>query len=154
LSCVSRPELAQAVGELYELAGDTGLARRWHKKALADYLQSAARGEVHYYHHLADYYSNVAKDGKKAIKWALADLHLRENFATQSALAWAFHCNRQSAEACAWVDRALETGVADAHLCSRAAKIHASAGDMTKARAYEERAAQLNPSVGKFHLHH
>jgi tetratricopeptide (TPR) repeat protein len=154
LATARRPELAQAVGELYELAGETATAQRWHERALADYLQSTERGEVHYYHHLTDYYANVAKDGRQAIRWALADLRLRENFGTQSALAWAFHCNRQPGEACEWIDRAMGTGVVDAHVCWRAAKIYASAGNVIEARGYAEQAERLNPSIDKFHLHH
>jgi tetratricopeptide (TPR) repeat protein len=154
VSVASRPELEQAVGELYQLAGETRIARRWYDSALAAYLQSAEIGEVHYYHHLTDYYADVAKDGSEALRWAQADVHLRENFATQSALAWAFHRNGQPGEACEWIDRALRTGVVDAHLCRRAAKIHASAGNVEKARAYGEQATRRNPSIGKFHLHH
>jgi hypothetical protein len=39
-----------------QLAGEASIAQRWHDRALAGYLQSADRGEVHYYHHLADYF--------------------------------------------------------------------------------------------------
>jgi tetratricopeptide (TPR) repeat protein len=50
-----RPELEQAIGELCELVGQGGPAAYWKERALSGYLQSAQRGEVHYYHHLVDY---------------------------------------------------------------------------------------------------
>jgi Flp pilus assembly protein TadD len=81
-------------------------------------------------------------------------VQLRENFSTQSALAWAFHRNGQPGEACEWIEQALASGAVDAHLCSRAAKIYSSAGNVAQARTCAERARQLNPSVGKFHFHH
>jgi tetratricopeptide (TPR) repeat protein len=153
-STADRPELQQAIGELHEIAAGPERARDWHRRALAGYLQSAQRGEVHYYHHLADYYSDVAKDGTQAVRWAQADLQLRENFSTQAALAWALYRNGRLDEACDWIDRALASGAVDPHLFSRAAKIHAGAGNIDGSRTYRERAARLNPSIDKFHLHH
>jgi tetratricopeptide (TPR) repeat protein len=148
------PDLLQAIAELYEIAGRQEAARDWQKKALAGYLQSAQRGEVHYYHHLTDYYADVARDGAAAVTWAKADLQLRENFATQSALAWAFYRDAEFKEARGWIDRALASGVVDAHLLFRAAKIYAAAGDGDTGRNFLERARALNPFVERFHLHH
>jgi hypothetical protein len=145
-----RPDLLQAIAELYEITKQLDAARYWQERALAGYLQSARRGEVHYYHHLADYYADVAKDGIAAVTWARADLKLRENFATQSALAWALYCNAEFVEARAWIDRTLASGVLDAHLLFRAAKIYPGVGG----RDFLERAKKLNPFVERFHLHH
>jgi tetratricopeptide (TPR) repeat protein len=153
-STTDRPELQQAIGELYEIAGDAARAHDWHRKALTAYLQSAQRGEVHYYHHLADYYSDVANDGTQAVRWAQADLQLRENFSTQAALAWAFYRNGQLDEACDWIDRALASGAVEPHLFSRAAEIYAGAGNIDGGRTHMERATRLNPSIDKFHVHH
>jgi hypothetical protein len=105
---------------------------------------------VHYYHHLADYYADVAIDGAAAVIWARADLCLRENFATQSALAWALYRSAEFDEARGWIDRALASGVVDAHLFFRAARIYAREGDLH----FLERAKKLNPLVERFHLHH
>jgi hypothetical protein len=103
-------------------------------------LQSTQLCKVYYYHHLTDYYVNVAKEGTAAVTWAGAHLRLRENFATQSTLAWAR----------GWIDRALASGVVDAHLLFRAAKIYGESGD----RDFLQRAKKLNPFVERFHLHH
>jgi tetratricopeptide (TPR) repeat protein len=146
----NRPDLLQAIAELCEISEQVDAARHWQGRALAGYLQSAQSGEVHYYHHLTDYYADVAKDGAAAVTWARADLQLRENFATQSALAWALYRNAEFTEARSWIDRALASGVVDAHLLLRAAKIYAGAGG----RDFLERAKKLNPFVESFHLHH
>lgn len=153
-SASARPDLQQATGELCEIAGQTDRAAHWQKEALAGYLKSAQRGEVHYLHHLADYYSEVARDGAEAVAWARADLQLRENFSTQAALAWAFYRNEQHDEACRWIERALASGAVEAHLFFRAATIYAAAGNAALARNCMERARSLNPCVEKFHLHH
>jgi tetratricopeptide (TPR) repeat protein len=145
-----RPDLLQALAELCEISEQPDAARYWQGRALAGYLQSAQRGEVHYYHHLTDYYANVAKDGAAAVTWARADLQLRENFATQAALAWALYRNAEFDEARGWVDRALASGVADAGLLFRAAKMYSGADG----RHFLQRAKQLNPFVESFHFHH
>jgi tetratricopeptide (TPR) repeat protein len=145
-----RPDLLQAIAELCEISERRDAARYWQGRALAGYLQSAQRGEVHYYHHLADYYADVAQDGAAAVTWARADLRLRENFATQAAIAWAHYRNGEFDEARSWIDRALASGVTDAHLFSRAAKIYGE----VDGRHFLERANKLNPLVESFHFHH
>jgi tetratricopeptide (TPR) repeat protein len=149
-----RPELEQAIGELCDLAGRNGPAAYWKERALAAYLQSVQRGEVHYYHHLVDYYTDVAEDGAEAVKWADKDLQLRENFATQAALAWALYRYGRFSEAIHWIDRALASGVVDALLDFRAGEIHSAAGNEVEGRNLRERALNLNPAVGRFHVHH
>jgi len=149
-----RPELEQAIGELYELAGRNEPAVYWKQRALNAYLDSAQRGEVHYYHHLADYYTDVAKDGAEAVKWASKDLQLRENFATEAAFAWALHCDSRDSEAVLWIDRAMASGVVDAHLHFCAGKIYRAAGDEIRGRYHLEQATRLNPAVDGFHVHH
>jgi Flp pilus assembly protein TadD len=149
-----RPELEQAIGELCELGGRDGAAVYWKERALGAYLQSAQRGEVHYYHHLVDYYADVKKDGAEAVKWASKDLQLRENFATQATLAWSLYRDAQVGAAVQWIDRALASGVVDAQLYFRAGDICSAAGDEAKGRNLRERAISLNPAVAGFHLHH
>jgi tetratricopeptide (TPR) repeat protein len=146
----NRPDLLQAIAELCEISEQPDAAHYWQDRALAGYLQSVQRGEVHYLHHLADYYADVAKDGAAAVTWARADLQLRENFATQSALAWALYRNAEFGGARGWIDRALASGVADAQLLFRAAEIYGE----PDGRSFLERAKKLNPFVGSFHFHH
>jgi tetratricopeptide (TPR) repeat protein len=149
-----RPELEQAIGELCELAGRSGPAAYWKQRALTAYLQSAQRGEVHYYHHLVDYYTDVAENGAEAVKWAYKDLQLRENFATQAALAWALYRDRRFSDAVHWIDRALASEVVDAHIYFRGGEIYSAAGNEVEGRNLRERALNLNPAVARFHVHH
>jgi len=154
VATINRPDLDQAIGELYELAGDSGCARHWEERALNAYLQSAGRGEVHYYHHLVDYYADVVEDGANAVKWAYKDLQLRKNFATQAALAWALYRDGQFGDAVCWIDRALASRVVDARLYFRAGEIYCAAGDKARGCELRERALKLNPAVAGFHIHH
>jgi len=133
---VAKPELAQALGQLYTLMGQPDRARPYYDRALAEYMASVKRGEVHYYHHLVD----VTRNGD-AVKWARLDLELRKNFSTQAALAWALYLDGQLIEAVRRINQALSSGVIDAHLFSHAAKIYEAAG------------RYLNPRLGSFHTH-
>ncbi len=153
-STIERPDLEQAIGELYELAGQSGPAAHWKERALSAYLQSTRRGEVHYYHHLVDYYTDVVEDGAEAIKWALKDLRLRENFATQAALAWSLYRDGRFRDAVRWIDRALASGVVDALVFFRASAIYRAVGNEVKGGHLRERALNLNPAVAGFHVHH
>src|SRR4029453_11742096 len=125
----------------------------WYERALAGYLESAGRGEVHYYHHLADFYADVREDGREAVKWARKDIELRENFSTQAALAWAsYRCGR-FADAVEVIDRALSSGVKDAHLFAQAATIYRAAGRIEEGASYLQMAAAINPYHDGFHVH-
>jgi tetratricopeptide (TPR) repeat protein len=149
-----RPDLQQAIGELYESDGRRNRARCSLEQAVSGYRQSVRDGEVHYYHHLADYFSDAATDGTEAVRWARADWQLRENYSTQAALAWAHYRNGELGEACLWIDRALASGAAEAHLFFRAAQIFSAAGESTASQNHLERARRLNPAVDGFHIHH
>lgn len=148
-----RPEFMQALGELYDTAGDGERAEEWYGRALAAYLESAGRGEVCYYHHLVDFYSDVRRDGAEAVRWAEKDLELRENFSTQSALAWALYRAGRFSEARAWVDRALASGARDSHLFSQAAAIYRQTGGNGEVENFERLADEINPHRGGFHVH-
>ena len=154
VEAVDRPDLEQALGELCELAGRAEEAEAWKEKALAAYLRSAQAGETHYYHHLVDYYADVAEEGADATYWAVKDVQLRENFSTQSALAWALYRAGRLNEAVQWIDRALDSGACAAKLYHQAAQIHAAVGDPEKSASLRSLAGQINPAVESFHIHH
>lgn len=148
-----RPELQQAVGDLYALMGQPEQARPWHERALGAYLASARRGEVHYFHHLAWFYADVREDGAEAVKWARRDLDLRPNSATREALAWALYRAGRFAESLDEITQALAGGVKDAHLYFHAAMIHLAAGRTNEGRQFLKRAAEVNPRYEAFHVH-
>ncbi len=148
-----RPEFQQAVGDLYALMGQPEQARPWHEQALAAYLASALRREVHYFHHLAWFYADVREDGAEAVKWARRDLDLRRNYATREALAWALYRAGRIAESLDEIKQALRAGVKDAHLFFHAAMIHLAAGRTGEGKQFLKRAAEVNPRYEAFHVH-
>lgn len=150
---VPRPDFQQALGELYLSLGKTEEAESWLDKALAAFLESAARGEVHYYHHLADFYADVRENGPEAVKWARKDLELRKNFSTLAALAWALYRAGEYSNALELMDEALSSGVKDARLFYQAGMIHKAFSPNGKAAAYLRTAAEMNPHYEDFHVH-
>lgn len=150
---VPRPELQQALGELYTLMGQTEQAEGCHERALNAYLDSARRGGVHYYHHLVDFFADVREDGAEALRWARKDLELRDNFSTQAALAWALYRDGQFDEAHDQVNKSLASGASDAHLFYQAGMIHLAAGSDDEGERYLQAAAAINPHHQNFHVH-
>lgn len=151
---VQKPEIQQAVGELYLFVGEPLKASPWLDSAAAAYLASVRRGEVHYFHHLADFYTDARDNPPEAVQWARQDIGMRSNFATQTAMAWALYCDGQLSEALEYIRVALSSGVRDAGIFSRAAKLFAAAGDAVESAKYAEAALVVNPKHQDFHIHH
>jgi tetratricopeptide (TPR) repeat protein len=150
---VPRAEFQQALGEVYSAMDKPQEAEKWYRRAEDAYLQSAERGDVHYYHHLADLYADVRQDGPRAVTWALKDLELRQSFSTQAALAWAFYRNNQFAEALETVNQAMASGVQDARIFHQAGMIHRKAGQVRRGDELVDIAIQINPKHDCFHVH-
>jgi tetratricopeptide (TPR) repeat protein len=153
IACALRPELYQALGDLYAFMGKPGLARPWHDKALAVYLASARRGEVQYYHHLATFYADARLDSAEAVKWAQKDIQLRKNVTTHDALAWALYRNDQYPAALEEIKKALSSNWQDAHLYFHAAMIHLATGQIKEGKGYLQKAVEFNPHYDSFHVH-
>jgi tetratricopeptide (TPR) repeat protein len=156
VAAVPRPEWSQALGDVLVAAGRPEAARPWHDKALQAYLAAARAGDAHYFHHLAGFYADVAKDGTEAVKWARRDLALRRTVATLDALAWALHAAGEFAEAAATMDEALArpAGAApDAHVLYHASLIYFKVGAAARAKDCLQRAAIANPKFRDFHVH-
>jgi tetratricopeptide (TPR) repeat protein len=148
-----RPELQHALGDLYARMGRQDRAVAWYAEALRAYLDSAARGEVHYYQHLAMFYADVREDGAEAVRWARRDVALRPNPATHEVLAWALYRDRRIAEALDAMARALGAGVVDAHLFFHAGMMSLAAGRSEEGMGWLRRAAEVNPTYNGFHVH-
>jgi tetratricopeptide (TPR) repeat protein len=148
-----RPEVQHALGDLYARMGREDQATAWHAEALRAYLDSAARGEVHYYHHLAMFYADTRADGAEAVRWARRDVALRPNAAAQEMLAWALYRDRRFPDALAAAARALAAGVVDAHLFFHAGMIALAAGRIEDGTVLLRRAAEVNPLYNAFHVH-
>jgi tetratricopeptide (TPR) repeat protein len=149
-----RPEVAQALGDLFLFMGRAGEAGPWHDRALAAYLDAARRGEVRYYHHLARFYADVRQDGAEALKWARRDAELRPHFVTQDGLAWALYRDGQFAPALAVMETALSSGVKDPHVFFHAGIISLAAGRIAEGKRLLKMVAELNPGYENFHAHH
>jgi tetratricopeptide (TPR) repeat protein len=150
---VPRPDFLQALGELYLSTGKTAEANDCLKRAESAFLESAQRGEVHYYHHLADLYADVFENGVEAVKWAQKDLELRRNFSTLAALAWALYRAGEFSRALELMNESLASGVKDARLFHAAGLIQKAFGPNGKADSYLQMAAAINPHYQNFHVH-
>jgi len=150
---VPRPDFQQALGELYISMGKNDEATEVLDQARNGFLQSAERGEVHYYHHLADFCADVDENGPEAVKWARKDLELRRNFSTLAALAWALYRAGEFSEALELIDEALASGAKDARLLHTAGRIYTAASPNGKGARYLHAAAALNPNLTNFHVH-
>jgi tetratricopeptide (TPR) repeat protein len=148
-----KPELHQAIGELLAAQGRVDDARPWFESALASYLSSVNKGEVHYFHHLADFYADSGAQPREAVKWARKDVGLRENFSTQSVLAWALLRNGEIPEGLEWIQRALSSNAQDSGLFATAAELYGAAGDPVQQSQYQRTAQQINPLSQAIHLH-
>ena len=149
-----KPELQQALGELYIFTGRIGEAQPWLDRALAAYVDSVRHGGVHYFHHLADFYADARVQPTEAVKWARKDVDLRSNFSTQAAMAWALYRNGELTGAMEFIRLALSSGVRDAGIFSTAAAVFEATGKSAEGRSYAEAALQINPRHGNFHMHH
>ncbi|SRR6266478_5351037 len=153
LARTSRPEIAQALGDLYAFMGEVEEAKPWHDRALAVYLESAQRGDNSYPHQLAGFYADVLLDGSEAVRWARKDLEQRRDPAAHDALAWALYRNGEYEAAYEEIRLALSSGIADANLYFHAAMISTAAGHSDEGRKLLQRTAVLNPQYTSFHAH-
>ena len=150
----SKPEMQQALGELYLFTDRPEAAQPWLDRALPAYMDSVGRGGVHYLHHLADFFSDAREDPAEALRWAKQDERMRPNFLTQSALAWALYRNGRIQEALIYFDRVLDSGIRDAVLYSSAAEVFEAAGDAAASSRLADLALQINPKHRSFRIHH
>lgn len=148
-----KPELQQALGELYIFSGRHEEAQPWLDRALASYLRSVEEGGVHYFHHLADFYSDARDDSAEAVKWAHLDITLRSNFSTQAAMAWALYRHGELPKASEFIRLALLSGVQDANIHSIAATIFGASGDASESKSHFQSALRINPRHPAFHMH-
>ena len=148
-----KPELHQAIGELLTRLGRAEEAGAWFAQALHAYLVSVERGEVHYYHHLADFYADSGGQPAEAVRFARMDVTLRANFSTHAALAWALYCNAEFTEGIEAIQRALGSGAEDASMLTTAAALYGAAGDTARESEYQTAARRINPLSHAVYLH-
>jgi tetratricopeptide (TPR) repeat protein len=150
---VPRPELFQALGDVYAAMGKPEEARRWHGRALEKYLAAAAGGSTHYDHHVAGFYSDAEPNPAEAVRWAKKDLAARHSIFAHDAMAWALYQAGEIKAAAESMDKALALHTRDSHLLYHASLIYYRAGDTAKAKDCLRRAAEANPKFNEFHVH-
>jgi tetratricopeptide (TPR) repeat protein len=150
---VVRPELLQALGEIYVFAGKPEQARPWLEKARSLYERSAAEGEVMYLHHGSGFYADSVNEPERALEWARKDLEQRQSIYAWDALAWAQYKAGQTKPAAESIAKALATGVKDAHILYHASMIYMSNGTLSEGRKALQDAIAVNPRYNTFHAH-
>jgi len=153
IASLRRPELHQALGEMYLFWQKPDCAADCFTAARDAYLVSAEAGECHYWHHLTACYSDLCIDAAQAVLWAGRDHDLRPNFAAQIALAWAMHRSGATVQALPYLEQALASGVQDGHLLDTAARLAVAAGDRARGRELWQRSQTLAPHLRDFHVH-
>ena len=148
-----RPDMEQALGDLHVYMRQPELAKACYDKALAGYLASVERGEVHFIHHLAGFYADAREDGVEAVKWARQDLALRQSVTAHEGLAWALYRAGEFAESRREIEEALGSGIRDAHTTYHAGLIFSAAGDLERGAKLIREAALINPHQNDFHVH-
>src|SRR5206468_3995736 len=126
----ARPEVLQAIGDLYQFQNKPAEAKTWHDRADAAYLKSIEQGNAHYYHHLAGFYCDAQENPAEALRWARKDLEVRRSVYAYDSLAWALYKNGEFARAAEEMTRALTLGTKDAHLLFHGGMIYSRAGDL------------------------
>jgi tetratricopeptide (TPR) repeat protein len=149
----ARPEIIQALGDLYLFAGKAAEAKPWHARALAAYLASVERGEVLYFHHLAGLYADGLNEPERAVYWARRDLTLRQSIQSYDTLAWALYRAGLTEEAGEALARALAPGTKDPHILYHAGTILMRAGNIPSGTARLQEALSVNPRYNSFHVH-
>jgi tetratricopeptide (TPR) repeat protein len=150
----SKPELQQALGEMYLYFDRPAEAQPWFDSALAAYLESMRRGGVHYLHHLADLFADARLNPMDALKWSEQDFRMRPNYATQATLAWALYRDDRVKEALQHIEAVLASRVREAVIYSTASELFKASGDAAKSRHFADLALQINPKHKCFRFHH
>lgn len=150
----SKPEIKQALGELLLCTDRPEEGEPWFDSALSTYLESVQRGDVHYLHHLADFYSDARLEPAEALKWAERDMTMRPNFSTQTTLAWALYRSGRIKEASEFIGLALDSGVRDAVIYSCASELFEAARETARSAHFARLASQTNPNFRNFRMHH
>jgi tetratricopeptide (TPR) repeat protein len=150
---VHRPEMEQALGDVYATWGKPLEAAPHWARAREGYLQSIERGEIFFRHHLASFYADSEENPPEAIRWAKLDLEGRQSAAAWDALAWALYKNNDFAAAAETEKKALESGTREPHILFHSGMVFLAAGDADRGRQLLKEVALENPHFMSFHVH-
>jgi tetratricopeptide (TPR) repeat protein len=148
-----RPELMQALGDLYLSSGKKEAAASWHNKALSAYFVSVEKGEAPCFHHLAILYSDSLNEPENAVEWARRDLTFRHTISAYDTLAWALYKTGSVGEARDVILRVLSLNPSDPGILYHAGTILMRVGDLSAGRLKLQEAFAVNPRYNTFHVH-
>src|SRR5687768_14663105 len=133
--------------------GKRAEAATWCGRARDAFLKNAEQGNAHYFHHLAEFFSDTELNPKEAVKWARRDLELRHTAAAEDTLAWALYRSGDSAQAAEIMTKLLARGTRDAHILAHAGTIFVATGNADRGKKLLAEAARINPRHDSFSVH-
>jgi tetratricopeptide (TPR) repeat protein len=139
------PAYLAALGDLYTLGGDEGLARRQYDTVEAIATLARVNRQV-YNRQLAVFYADQDVRARDALALAERELRVRRDVYGWDAYAWTLYRLGRYEEARAAADEALRLGTRDARLLYHAGMISAALGEEDRARDELEGALQISPS--------
>jgi tetratricopeptide (TPR) repeat protein len=138
------PEYVIALGELYEATGQAEEAGIQYELVNAmQQLNASAGMDVEL--ELALFNADHGPDPALAVQQATAAYEMRPGIYAADALAWALYRAGDFEAARRYSDESLRLGTRDASLFYRAGKIALAAGETEQARAFLQKALEINP---------
>jgi tetratricopeptide (TPR) repeat protein len=139
----AHPENLYDLAEAFKLAGREEEAKEAFAKFETKSLIESARAD-NSNRELIFYYTDYAKQPKKALEIAQKEFARRHDVFTLDAFAWALHVNGRDIEAHKQIETALAVGIRDARMFAHAGQIALSAGDPMAAKRYLHESGELN----------
>jgi tetratricopeptide (TPR) repeat protein len=139
------PEFVIALSDIYEVTGQTTLAKQEENLVRAiEQLYTSAGVDVDM--ELAQFDADHGGNPQQVVAQARASLTRRPTIYAADTLAWALYQAGQPQEAKTYSDQALRLGTKDALLHYHAALIAQALGDTAHARSHLEQALAINPN--------
>jgi tetratricopeptide (TPR) repeat protein len=139
------PAYLAALGDLYALRGDEGLARRQHDTVEAIATLARVNRQV-YNRQLALFYADHDVHARDAVALAERELRIRRDVYGWDAYAWTLYRLGRYQDARDAIDEALRLGTRDARLLYHAGMISLALGDDDRARDELDGALAISPS--------
>lgn len=151
--CPNRPELHQALGDLYVFMGDGDKATPHFQNAKVLYEASVSAGNDHFLHHLSGFYADSEPQAERSVLFAEKDLALRKSAYAYDTLAWAKFKMGDVGQASTIIDKALISGLKDPHVLFHAGMIYSLSGRLREGQNLLKQAKSINPYFMAFHTH-
>jgi tetratricopeptide (TPR) repeat protein len=150
MAVVPYPEYAAALGDVYQVLGESAKAQK--EFGLVEFMGrlSDINKQIHN-RELALFYADHGTQLKQAVVLARKELEVRRDVYTWDVLAWALFKNGESTEAVTAMSRALSQGTKDPQLFFHAGMIYAYLGDTPKAQKFLQQALDINPRFHPLH---